>query len=305
VEPGLRARELEADTRAAFPLTLTFDGQQPFNVHGVPVADKVVRVLMPINSALIAQFRKARGCGAVPAAAGYRDQVVDRARPRAVRPDSLCRHDDPAARGPGAAHVPEAAGYRGYRLPRAGVSSLGIPVAPAYAGEASLVRRKRPPGLPLIRSDDVLRLPDLLLQFGDRLLGLAGSGRLGRLAHRKPGGLDILQDLAKLLELGPVPRNGAVTVYRHANPPDSPPNLARMGQVGPSLIVWAVAKAHRRGRRLHEAIPDFDPILPSKRPSASFQTTNLRGDLSRARCLLSSWWSRISARCHGASDERS
>jgi len=82
----------------AFPPTLTFDGQQPFNIHGVTVADKVVRVLMPTNSALIAQFRKATACGAVPAAAGYRDQVVDRAWPRAERPDSLCRHDDPAAR---------------------------------------------------------------------------------------------------------------------------------------------------------------------------------------------------------------
>lgn len=82
----------------AFPLTLIFDGQQPFNVHGVPVADKLVRVPMPTNSALIAQFRKARACGTVPAAAGYRDQVVDRARPRAERPDSLRQHDDPAAR---------------------------------------------------------------------------------------------------------------------------------------------------------------------------------------------------------------
>ena len=44
----------------AFPLTLTFDGQQPFNVHGVPIADKVVRVPMPANSSLIAQFRKAK-----------------------------------------------------------------------------------------------------------------------------------------------------------------------------------------------------------------------------------------------------
>lgn len=44
----------------AFPLTLTFDGQQPFNVHGVPIGDKVVRVPMPSNSALIAQFRKAK-----------------------------------------------------------------------------------------------------------------------------------------------------------------------------------------------------------------------------------------------------
>lgn len=44
----------------AFPLTLTFDGQQPFSVHGVPIADKLVRVPMPTNSKLIAQFRKAR-----------------------------------------------------------------------------------------------------------------------------------------------------------------------------------------------------------------------------------------------------
>jgi hypothetical protein len=44
----------------AFPLTLTFDGQQPFNVHGVPIAEKLVRVPMPTNSSLIAQFRKAK-----------------------------------------------------------------------------------------------------------------------------------------------------------------------------------------------------------------------------------------------------
>jgi S1-C subfamily serine protease len=44
----------------AFPLTLTFDGQQPFNVHGVPIGDKLVRVPMPTTSALITQFRKAR-----------------------------------------------------------------------------------------------------------------------------------------------------------------------------------------------------------------------------------------------------
>jgi len=44
----------------AFPITLTFDGQTPVNVHGVPVTDKLVRVPMPDNSALINQFRKAR-----------------------------------------------------------------------------------------------------------------------------------------------------------------------------------------------------------------------------------------------------
>jgi len=47
-------------TGQAFPLTLTFDGQQPFSVHGVPIADKLVRVPMPINSALIGQFRRAK-----------------------------------------------------------------------------------------------------------------------------------------------------------------------------------------------------------------------------------------------------
>lgn len=44
----------------AFPLTLTFDGQQPFNVHGVPIGDKLVRVPMPANSSLISQFRRAK-----------------------------------------------------------------------------------------------------------------------------------------------------------------------------------------------------------------------------------------------------
>ncbi|MEP6838322.1 MAG: trypsin-like peptidase domain-containing protein [Bradyrhizobium sp.] len=47
-------------TGEAFPLTLTFDGQQPFNVHGVPIAEKLVRVPMPITSSLITQFRKAK-----------------------------------------------------------------------------------------------------------------------------------------------------------------------------------------------------------------------------------------------------
>ena len=48
-------------TGQAFPIALTFDGQTPFNVHGVPLADKLLQVPMPDNSALIAQFRKAKG----------------------------------------------------------------------------------------------------------------------------------------------------------------------------------------------------------------------------------------------------
>src|SRR4051812_32759202 len=56
---------------------------------------------------------------------------------------------------------------------------LRIPRAPAYAGEASLVGRKRPPGLPFIGADDVLRLPDLLFELGHRLLRLADAVRVG------------------------------------------------------------------------------------------------------------------------------
>ena len=47
-------------TGQAFPIALTFDGQTPFNVHGVPIADKLLRVSMPDNSSLIGQFRKAK-----------------------------------------------------------------------------------------------------------------------------------------------------------------------------------------------------------------------------------------------------
>ena len=44
----------------AFPLALTFDGQPVFNVYGMPVGAQLVSVDMPVNSALINQFRKAR-----------------------------------------------------------------------------------------------------------------------------------------------------------------------------------------------------------------------------------------------------
>jgi len=45
----------------AFEIVLTFDGQQPFNVHGAPIDTHLVSVPMPANSSLIAQFRKAKG----------------------------------------------------------------------------------------------------------------------------------------------------------------------------------------------------------------------------------------------------
>lgn len=57
---GFMHEQWRLTTGQAFPLTLTFDGQQPFNVHGVPIADKLVRVSMPVNSALIGQFRRAK-----------------------------------------------------------------------------------------------------------------------------------------------------------------------------------------------------------------------------------------------------
>ncbi|WP_454621740.1 S1C family serine protease [Bradyrhizobium cenepequi] len=44
----------------AFPMALTFDGQQPFNVYGMPIGAQLVAVDMPPNSSLINQFRKAR-----------------------------------------------------------------------------------------------------------------------------------------------------------------------------------------------------------------------------------------------------
>ncbi len=44
----------------SFPIALTFDGQSPFYVQGVAVGTSLVKVPMPTDSALIAQFRKAK-----------------------------------------------------------------------------------------------------------------------------------------------------------------------------------------------------------------------------------------------------
>src|ERR1700748_886931 len=43
-----------------FPLALTFDGQQAITVQGLPIGANLVKVVMPANSALIGQFRKAK-----------------------------------------------------------------------------------------------------------------------------------------------------------------------------------------------------------------------------------------------------
>ena len=57
---GFAHEKWKLTTGQAFPIALTFDGQTPFNVHGVPIADKLLQVPMPDNSSLIAQFRKAK-----------------------------------------------------------------------------------------------------------------------------------------------------------------------------------------------------------------------------------------------------
>jgi hypothetical protein len=44
----------------AFPIVLTFDGKGPFNVQGVALGQSLVRLPMPADSTLIAQFRKAK-----------------------------------------------------------------------------------------------------------------------------------------------------------------------------------------------------------------------------------------------------
>ena len=68
---GFAHEKWSLKTGQAFPLTLTFDGQAPFNVHGVPIADKLVRVPMPNNSSLITQFRKRKGDDGLYAGAAF------------------------------------------------------------------------------------------------------------------------------------------------------------------------------------------------------------------------------------------
>jgi hypothetical protein len=46
--------------RQTFEMALTFDGQPPFHVQGAALSESLVRVPMPVDSSLIAQFRKAK-----------------------------------------------------------------------------------------------------------------------------------------------------------------------------------------------------------------------------------------------------
>ncbi len=57
---GFAHDDWEFANAQAFPIVLTFDGQAVFNVHGVPISKKLLQVPMPVNSALIGQFRKAK-----------------------------------------------------------------------------------------------------------------------------------------------------------------------------------------------------------------------------------------------------
>src|SRR5215212_2945276 len=91
-----------------------------------------------------------------------------------------------------------------------------VPFAPGSAGERLEIGRERTAGLPLIGRDDPFGIPDLPSQFGHRLVRLADALRPGDLAKIMPGGLDLLQRLAVLFDLGPMPCDLAVAVCDHA-----------------------------------------------------------------------------------------
>jgi hypothetical protein len=57
---GFSSESWKLDTGQTFPIILTFDGQQPFNVTATATGSNGVAVDMPDNSTLIAQFRKSK-----------------------------------------------------------------------------------------------------------------------------------------------------------------------------------------------------------------------------------------------------
>jgi S1-C subfamily serine protease len=57
---GLSSENWNLTTGQNFPIVLTFDGQQPFNVAAAVIGPKLVAVEMPDNSTLIVQFRKSK-----------------------------------------------------------------------------------------------------------------------------------------------------------------------------------------------------------------------------------------------------
>src|ERR1700733_930795 len=57
---GFSSENWNLNSGQNFPIILTFDGQQPFNVQAAVLGRNLVAVDMPDNSALIAQFRKSK-----------------------------------------------------------------------------------------------------------------------------------------------------------------------------------------------------------------------------------------------------
>jgi hypothetical protein len=55
---GFAHQSWQLQPNEAFPIDLTFDGQAQFHVFGAALTSNFVRVPMPVNSALMAQFRK-------------------------------------------------------------------------------------------------------------------------------------------------------------------------------------------------------------------------------------------------------
>src|SRR4051794_40396054 len=95
------------------------------------------------------------------------------------------------------------------------LGATGVPSLPAHIRKTLKIGRAWTLGLPVIGRDGLLGLSDLARQFGKRLLRLAGLFRARDLANGETGGLMIPQSLAVLSELGPMPRDVAVTVCGH------------------------------------------------------------------------------------------
>jgi len=95
---------------------------------------------------------------------------------------------------------------------------VGVPGTPVNAGQAAEVGREGAPGLPIMQRDDLLGLRDLSIQVGDQFPGLLDCLWGGDLTDRKLGGLDALEGLAVLSDLGPMPSDLAVTIRSHLTP---------------------------------------------------------------------------------------
>src|SRR5882724_8915191 len=98
-------------------------------------------------------------------------------------------------------------------------AAVGVPGAPVDAGQAAEVSCEgATPGLPIVQHDDLLGLRDLSIHVGDQFPGLLDCPWIGGLADRKLGGLDALEGLAVLSDLGPMPSDLAVTIRSHLTP---------------------------------------------------------------------------------------